>query len=337
MSEFSDSLHLLHTSIAVAMRSVEAAEATALVLPPRGKHLTLITSDAKKISVAAPGPALWWEYSADHALELELLEQGQLKGRIKINFEKADQNEIEGDAAWHSIAGLPVEPLRELLRPGIVPNSKTWANTLAQSLGLNDFSFVAGRDLKRDERIAELKQRYPEATLFRAGGRMKWLTDAEQARRGDVDSETAARSQEKVSGAPLLVPPPSRKDAAWTVKGTGAIEMSLANIGGEGKGITLELESELFAQDAVQISSVEVDGQPVQGSLQGAKWSASRADLPWPAACDPSSPRPTLKRKIVITFAGKRPATGLLMVRINPAPTAAAKGRFSVGRSLTVS
>ena len=335
MSEFSDSLHLLGTSIAVALRAVEASGATALVLPQQGKHVTLVTTEARKISAAAPGPAVWWDFSAAQALEVELLEGGVAKGKISINFEK-DAHVLEGDEAWQSLAGLALQPLRELLRPGITPDAKTWAKQLAEALFLKDAAWVAGRDLKRPERVAELKQRYPDATLLNAGSKMRWLTDAERAKLADVDSEQAARQTEKVMGAPLLAPPPSRKDAAWSIKGKGKIELVLENIGGEGKGISLELESELFTKGAVELVGVEVDGQSVSGTLAGAKWSASRPDLTWPAACDPSKPRATLKRKVVITFAGKSPATALLVVRINPAAEPAAKGRFMVGRALSV-
>jgi hypothetical protein len=335
MSEFSDSLHLLGTSMAVALRTVETSGAIGLVLPQRGKHVTVITPDGKKIAAAAPGPSLWWDFSADSVLELELLDRGETKGRISINFEK-DAHVLEGDAAWLQLAGLALQPLREQLRPGVPAMPQSWAKDLTTALSLQDHAFVAGRDLKRPERVAELKQRYPDATLIQAGGRMKWLTEAERARLEHADSEQAARAEEKVYGAPLLAPPPSRKDAAWSIKGKGTIELSLENIGGEGKGISIELESELFSKGAAELIGVEVDGQPLTGKLEGPKWSASRADLPWPAACDPSKPRATLKRKVVISLAGKTPTTALLMVRINPAPMPASKGRFMIGRSLAV-
>lgn len=335
MSEFSDSLHLLNTSLAVAIRAVETSGATALLLPQQGKHLTFVTTEAKKLAAAAPGPSVWWDFSADHALEVELLDRGETKGRISINFEK-DAHVLEGDAAWQQLAGLALQPLRERLRPGITPDAKAWAKQLAEALFLHDTSWVAGRDLKRQERVDELKQRYPEATLFNSGSRMRWLTDAEKARRGEVDSEQAARETEVVMGAPLLAPPPSRKGADWSINTKGAITLSLENIGGVGKGICIELECELFAKGVAELVSVEVDGQPVSGTLAGAKWSASRADLTWPAACDPSKPRATLKRKVVINLTGKGTASALLMVRINPAPVPAAKGRFMIGRALSV-
>ena len=335
MSEFSDSLHLLNSSIAVTLRAVETAGATALVLPQVGKHFTLVTTEAKKIAAAAPGPSVWWDFSADHALELELLDRGETKGRISINFEKGE-HVLEGDAAWQQLAGLALQPLREQLRPGITPDSKTWANQLAEALGLTDTSWVSGHDLKRQQRVDELKQRYPEAILLNSGSKMRWLTDAEIAKRGEVDSEQAARATEVVMGAPLLAPPPSRKEAAWSIKTKGTIGLVLENIGGAGKGISIELESELFAKGTVELVSVEVDGQPVAGTLEGAKWSASRPDLTWPAACDPSKPRATLKRKVVISLAGKGQASALLMVRINPAPVPATKGRFMIGRALSV-
>ncbi|MHB8872497.1 MAG: hypothetical protein ACYC8T_02315 [Myxococcaceae bacterium] len=336
MSEVSDSLHLLGSSMAVTIRAVESAGATALVLPQQGRHVTLVTNDAKKISAAAPGPAVWWDYSADLALEVELLDKGEVKGKISIDFERADHHTLEGDEAWRSLAQVSLQSLREQLRPGLTPDAKAWAKLLAEALGLTDVSWVAGRDLNRPERLEELKQRYPEATLLRGGGKMRWLTDAERARRGEPDSEQAARAEEKVLGAPLLAPPQAKRLGAWTVKGKGTIELVLENIGGEGKGISVELESELFAKKAVELVSVEVDGQPLKGALEGAKWSASRPDLPWPAACDPAKPRATLKRRVVIALQGKGPAAALLMVRINPAPAPEAKGRFMVGRSLAV-
>lgn len=335
MSEFSDSLHLLNTSIAIALRAVESSGATALVLPQQGKHLTLVTTEGKKIAAAAPGPAVWWDFSADHALEVELLDRGQQQGRIVINFEQGE-HVLEGDAAWLKLAGLALEPLRGLLRPNVPPDAKTWSKQLSEALGLRDAAFVAGRDLKRPQRVDELKQRYPDAILLNEGSRMRWLTDAEQARRGDVDAERAARAAEKVYGPPLLAPPPSRKEAAWTLKTKGTIELVLENLGGEGKGICLELECDLFAKGAAELVSVEVDGQPVSGTLTGAKWSASQADLTWPAACDPSKPRSTLKRKVVLSLKGKSPGSALLMVRINPAAAPAAKGRFTIGRTLSV-
>jgi hypothetical protein len=349
VSEFSDSVHVLGGEVDAVADSLVKAGVTALVLPKVGRHVTALIrrADVRRWSAVSDRPLCAWRFAADHGLEVALFAKGKQQASLARDFDPASEWTLKGASAWERIGGVSMDRLNavlaELSSSDVDPHR--CAERVADVLGLSDVEWVAARDLRDAEGLRDLRARHPRAVYVRAGKRAPWTTSAEADTFEREQREWSATARESVTGAPMLAPPkpPLRRGATkkaeppWSVRGAGEIALDIENFGGAAQGVTVELESELFARGACEIARVTLDAaELVVADASGAARRFGDAAVEWRAAANPAEPTPTATRRLRIELSARARDRGTLFVRVAPGTSVDARGRLVLGRLLEV-
>ncbi|HTJ83582.1 MAG TPA: hypothetical protein VL400_17805 [Polyangiaceae bacterium] len=349
MSELSDSVHVLDGEVDAVVESLVKAGVTALVLPKVGRHVTVLIrrAEARRWSAVSERPLCAWRFAADHGLEVALFAKGKQQASLARDFDPASGWSLMGAGAWERIGGVSIDRLKtvlaELSSSDVDPHR--CAGRVAEVLGLSDVEWIAGRDLRDAEALQDLRALHPRAVYVRAGKRAPWTTPAEADTFEREQREWRATARESVAGAPMLAPPkpPMRRgatknaDPPWSVRGAGEITLDVENFGGAAHGVTVELESDLFARGACEVTRVRLDAADLDAAdASGAARRFGDAAVQWRAAANPAEPTPTATHRLRIELCARARDRGTLFVRVAPGASVDARGRLVLGRLLEV-
>lgn len=175
MSEFSNSFHLLDATEETAADLLCEARATGLVLPKKGKLVTMIVArrNWEAVTDKNKGTLLLYEFAADHGVSVRLFAPRQI-GHLAKSFASAQKLFDPAPFIARGILDKPgaaaVEQLLEQKTMDRVARDK-----LTSLLGVSDVTGIAGDDLA--ERKSLLVTTFPAALFVERGVRAPWEID----------------------------------------------------------------------------------------------------------------------------------------------------------------
>ena len=177
MRELCDSLHLPGVGVDEAVERLVAAQATGLVLPSRGKFVTVAVIDDHQRALlgANRGVLVQYQFAAEHGMAARLYDGPREVTRLGREF--ASERPPRFDAEPWISRGLLTRSgatalERALAQPWPDPEQRHW---VATALGLHDVDWLRGDDLFTHRQ--RLLERFPRATFIQDGKRGTWVPD----------------------------------------------------------------------------------------------------------------------------------------------------------------